>query len=132
VLPWESDGDFGPGNDLVCNAWFASRPGHPFFKMAIDDLKANPPVDPGLDPLSTTGPKFLTRIYRRVPAEQWEMFMPARPLLNPRTPRNPRQYRDILKAGVAYGIHHCHGTWREYSMGRRLLHGIKGVVRQFI
>ena len=49
-----------------------------------------------------------------------DIFTPQRALFSPRTPRNPKEYHAILEQGVAYGIHHCHGSWREYSLGRRI------------
>jgi inositol phosphorylceramide mannosyltransferase catalytic subunit len=131
VLPWEGD-ELGPDKDNICNAIFASAPGHPFFKMVIDELKANPPLDPSSDPLNTTGPAFISRIFHQVPRDEWNIHTPARVLFSPKTPRNPREYRAILRSGASYGIHHCHGTWRQYSFGRKILYGIKGVVRQFI
>jgi len=131
VLAWESDGEFGPGNDRLCNSIFAAVPGHPFFKMAIDDLTAHPPLDPGVEILSATGPLFITRIYHQAVAAHIDIHTPARPLFNPRTPHNPRQYRAIVDGGVAYGIHHCHGTWREYSLARRVRDRITGLIKRF-
>ena len=119
VLPFESDGDFGPGNDRVCNSIFAAAPGHPLFKMAIDDLQAYPPT-PDAEVIAATGPVFLTRIFRSAVAAGIDVFTPARPLFSPPTPQNKRQYQGIVTQGVSYGIHHCHGSWREYSLAQRI------------
>jgi len=132
VLPWESDGEFGPENDRVCNSIFAAAPAHPLFKMVIDDLLARPPLDPNVDVLSATGPLFLTRIYRQALAAHIDVYTPERPLFSPYTPHNPRQYKAIVKGGVAYGIHHCHGTWREYSLPRRIRDRITACIKWFM
>lgn len=119
VLPWETDGDFGPGKDRIGNSFFASEPGHPFFKMVIDDLTVNPPLNAGGDAIGATGPVFLTRIYHQAVAAGMDLFTTARPLFNPRSPQSPRQYRAILNNPATYGIHHCSGSWREYSLAKR-------------
>jgi len=121
VLPIEDEGEPGKNNLRIANSFFASAPGHPFFKAVIDALKANPPRDPGANVLTTTGPHFISAVFHRLsPSERADIFLPKRELFNPYTPRNGREYRAILKQGVAYGIHHCHGTWREYSFPQRL------------
>jgi len=131
VLPWESDGEFGPGNDRVCNSIFAAAPGHALFKMVIDDLIARPPLQANVDVLSATGPLFLTRIFRHAVAAGIDIYTPERPLFSPYTPHSPRQYRAIVNGGVAYGIHHCHGTWRQYSLARRVRDRIAGCIKWF-
>jgi mannosyltransferase OCH1-like enzyme len=131
VLPLESDGQFGPGNDKVCNSIFAAAPGHPLFKMAIEDLKNNPPT-PQADVEASTGPIFLSRIFRAALAAGIEVYTPARPLFSPPTPENPRQYRAIIDQGVSYGIHHCDGTWRQYSWPQRFRNKLAKAVKQFL
>ncbi|MFA7236500.1 MAG: glycosyltransferase [Phycisphaeraceae bacterium] len=131
VLPWEHDGDMGPGKDQLCNAFFASSPGHPFFKMAIDDLMAHPPLDP--DPshvIQSTGPAFLTRIYHRAIASGMTLYTPHRQVFSPLSPHSPRQYRAILKNPATYGIHHCTGSWRQYSRARRIRMHITGFIKR--
>lgn len=131
VLPWESDGEGGGPRDLICNSFFASRPGHPFWKMMIDELKANPPLSPEADVEGSTGPGLITRVFLKARAAGMDLYAPSRPLFNPPTPRNPRQYRAIVDAGVAYGIHHCAGTWRTYSLARRVRNRVAGLVHKF-
>jgi mannosyltransferase OCH1-like enzyme len=118
VLAWEASERPRSDGDLLCNAIFASEPGHPFFKALIDDLNANPPLSPDADVLSATGPAFVTRVYRR-----WigghPIFLAPKELFSPITPHNQREYDAILKAGVAYGIHHCFGSWREWTLLQR-------------
>ena len=132
VLPHgKAAAEFGPGNDRLGNSFFASAPGHPFFKMAIDDLTKNPPLATDVEVLGATGPLFITRMYHEAKAAKIDMFTPERPLFNPPTPRSPRQYRAILKQNTAYGIHHCHGTWREYSFPRRVKNKVVSAVKWF-
>lgn len=119
VLPWESSHKPVPGGNLLCNCIFASEPGHPLFKMMIDDLKANPPLSPDVDVISATGPKFVTRIFHRAEGLKLSVYTPPTELFSPLTPRNRREYRAILRGGTAYGIHHCHGSWREWSLLER-------------
>jgi hypothetical protein len=33
---------------------------------------------------------------------------------------------------VSYGIHHCHGSWREFGLGYRIREHITRTVRRFI
>jgi mannosyltransferase OCH1-like enzyme len=117
VLPWE--GGHPPGQELICNSIFASEPGHAFWKMAIEDLAANPPTGEG--PVEAeTGPGFLTRIMKRVEAAGVALYRPDEQFFSPHIPASGRAYRRLVNAGVAYGIHHCHGTWREWSLATRI------------
>jgi mannosyltransferase OCH1-like enzyme len=119
VLPWESSRKPVPGGDLLCNCIFASAPGHPIFKMMIDDLKANPPLSDKADVIEATGPKFVTRIVRMAAGQNFPVYLAPKELFSPLTPRNHREYREILRQGVAYGIHHCYGSWREWTLLQR-------------
>ncbi len=112
VLPLEP-------HTYYCNAIFASAPGHPFFKAVLDELAATPPLDPAVDAVVATGPGLVSRVYRRVGASLANAYTPESPLFIPMTPRNRREYRRIVDAGVAYGIHHCDGSWREYTFPRK-------------
>jgi mannosyltransferase OCH1-like enzyme len=135
VLPWESAGHHGPGKDRICNSIFASEPGHPFFKMVIDDLKAHPPLDANQDVIEATGPVFFTKILRRLSDEQiraMDIHLPPRPLFSPPTPRSQRQHDAIVNEGVAYGIHHCHGSWREYTAWQKLRNHLSHWAHQLV
>jgi mannosyltransferase OCH1-like enzyme len=115
VLPWERDGA------CVSNAFMAAAPGNRFFKMVIDDLAANPPLNAGVAEVeNSTGPKYLTKMLPRALEAGAEVHSPSGPLFSPPSPRSPRQYRKIVRENVAYGIHHCDGTWREHSIPRRI------------
>jgi mannosyltransferase OCH1-like enzyme len=120
VLPWESSGEFGVGNDKISNSFFASAPCHPFWRMVIDDLKADPPLMANPDVEKETGPEFLTGIFRKAVASGMQIYSPPRDWFNPRTPRSPQAYRAIIRKNVSYGIHHCHSTWREWGLARRM------------
>jgi mannosyltransferase OCH1-like enzyme len=124
VLPWEIDGE------RIGNALMAAVPGHPFFKRVIDDLKANPPLGEDVDVLTSTGPHFLSRILREASGAALNIHTPTRPLFNPPSPRSPRQYRAILREGIAYGIHHCTGSWREYTVPQRVRNQAVALVRR--
>jgi mannosyltransferase OCH1-like enzyme len=133
VLPWESEGEFGPGNDKICNAFLASEPGHPFFKLCIDDLKANPPLSTKhIDPEATTGPLFVTRMYHQAVRMNIPVYAPRRELFMPAPFRTGRQQRSIRRKGVSYGIHHCDGSWRQYSWPVEIKRQIGLFVRKFI
>lgn len=114
VLPWEITDERGTPT-RVANAVFASAPGHPFWRMLIDDLIAHPPLAADVDVIDTTGPVFVTRMYHRARAAGMEIFTPAREVFNPVTPRLKREYNAIVARGVSYGIHHCLGSWRAFD-----------------
>ncbi len=130
VLPWESSRKPVPGGDLLCNCIFASEPGHPIFKMMIDDLKTGPPLSDKVDVIEATGPKFVTRIFRAAAERNLPIYLAPKELFSPLTPRNRREYREILRAGVAYGIHHCYGSWREWTFLQRAKMGIGALYRK--
>lgn len=131
VLPWETSGELGAGNDLLCQAFFASSPGRPFFKMLIDELKANPPLE-GADVEKSTGPGFVTRMYRRASEQGMKIYTPQRPLFSPPSPRSPREYKKILAEGVAYGIHHCDGSWRDFTLRQRVRNKLSRIYHRFV
>lgn len=120
VIPWESDPEQGAAHHLLGNCFFAAAPGHPFFRAVIDSLQAHPPsADASV--LETTGPGFITRVFRSLTPElQQTVHTPTRRYFHPPTPRNNREYQAIRRDAEVYGIHHCHGSWREYGLAERL------------
>ena len=132
VVPWESSGEWGQGNDILGNAFFASTPGQPFFRRVIDELTLKPPLGPDADVLTSTGPAFITRVYREMGPEAARIYAPAREIYNPVTPRNEKQYQAILKEGKARGIHHCQGSWREYTLLQKVRNAISRFAHRFI
>jgi mannosyltransferase OCH1-like enzyme len=131
LIPAEEDETDKQGKLRLCNAFMAATPGNAFFGRAIDDLKSNPPLAADADVEASTGPGFLTRVYRRVPKENVNVFIPAPPLFSPVTPVNPRQYRAIVRTGVSYGIHHTHGSWREFTPWIRMRRRVGNIVKWF-
>jgi mannosyltransferase OCH1-like enzyme len=132
VLPLEKEGDIDSPNNTICQAFFAAARGHPFFKMLIDELKAHPPVGEDADVESSTGPRFVTKMYRRAREQGMTFCTPDRSLFNPETPHTDREYRAIVDAGVAYGIHHCDGSWREWTLGQRLRNAVARTVKRLV
>jgi inositol phosphorylceramide mannosyltransferase catalytic subunit len=132
VLPWETDNETTPGERRIANSLMAAEPGHPFFKMVIDDLQNNPPLNPDVDVLYTTGPFFLTRIMEQAFKEGVDIYCPAKPLFNPPAPPNARKHREMIRKGEAYGIHYCFGSWRDFSLPRRIKHRIGSLIRAAI
>ena len=132
VLPWEITDERGNGT-RVANSIFASVPGHPFWKMLIDDLIANPPLSPEVDVIDTTGPAFVTRLYLRAREAGVDgIYAPERELFNPVTPRLTREYNAIVKRGVSYGIHHCVGSWRDFTASQKMKTVVWRVLRKFV
>lgn len=121
VVPWESSVEFGDSETRLGNAFFASTPGHPFFRRVLEVIQNRPQVLAGDDVLTSTGPAFITGVYRSMsPDEQASVHTPSRVLFNPPSPRNAREYKAIIADKSVYGIHHCHGTWREYTPAQKL------------
>jgi mannosyltransferase OCH1-like enzyme len=131
VLPIEITDDQGKPT-RVANSIFASVPGHPFWRMLIDDLIANPPLAADIDVIEATGPAFVTRIYRRARDAGLDIHTPQRELFNPITPRLQRQYNAIVQGGVSYGIHHCFGSWRDFDTKHKIKSTVWRVLRKFV
>jgi mannosyltransferase OCH1-like enzyme len=125
VLPLERDGTTGEPL-RPCNSIFASAPGHALWRMAIDDLIADPPLgaQSGDDVLVGTGPQFLTRILHKARAAGVQVYTPEPILFNPTTPRLRRQYDAIVRDGRSYGIHHCVGSWRDFTMAEKFKNSV--------
>jgi mannosyltransferase OCH1-like enzyme len=131
VLPWEKSDE--RGNPIgVANSLFASVPAHPFWRMLIDDLIANPPLSPDIDVIEATGPGFVTRMYHRAREAGLDIYTPQRELFNPITPRLRRDYNAIVSRGVSYGIHHCFGSWRDFDTRHKLKSAVWRVLRKFV
>ena len=135
VLPYNRSIQFGDSYNGIGNCFFASSPGHPFWKIVIDDLHANPPIGENIDVEDSTGPAYLTRIFNRTIENHFDIFTPERKLFHPPTPMNNREYRKIVEDNISYGIHHCHGTWRERKNISRIIslikHSCTAAVAQF-
>jgi len=119
VLPSETEAGIP---QRLGNAIFASAPKHKFLEAVVDDLRRHPPDARSHDDvLGATGPLFLTRIYNGVSVEVTsDICVPEKRLFSPTTPRGGREYRALVARGDAYGVHHCHGTWRNFSKLQRV------------
>lgn len=117
VLPYNRQIKFGDKGDAIGNCFFASEPGHQFWLDTIENLKngtnSNLQKTDAYSTLEeeTTGPAFLTRIYNQ--KKYSDIYNPDRVVYHPRTPRNKKEQNKIEDNGVALGIHHCVGSWRE-------------------
>ncbi len=96
---------------IVCNAFMASVPGHPFWEHSFKQLIAYHKA-PGV--LDATGPFFLTRTCRTY-ANQSEIHLEPPETLYPIHNRQkwdnlPAEERERIR-GTAYGVHHWSGVW---------------------
>lgn len=131
VVAWESDDDRGPNTRQLGNALFAATPGHVYFRRLIEALAAHGPPPPDADVLSTTGPAFITAVYRAMPAdEQAQVTLAPRAVFNPPM-WNSRDYQALVNDPTVYGIHHCYGSWRQYSLAQRIRNRIGRIYRQW-
>lgn len=115
VLPWNRNKAFGDAYDGIGNCIFASEPGHEFWKLVIDDLTEKPPLGPNVDVEASTGPAYLTRLFgEKVSGTVLErtMYLPTRKYFHFPAPNNQGDREKLIHEGVAYGFHHCDGTWR--------------------
>ena len=132
VLPLEYSEKPVADGPIVCNSIFAAAPGHRLFEAAIRELGSNPPLGPAVDVIDATGPRFLSRMLRSIRGECTDVFTPRVELFSPITPRNRREYNRIVRSGVAYGIHHCDGSWREYGLLQGVNVKVKKLIRRLI
>lgn len=116
VLPRESD-DEAPL--FLGNCIFASEAGHPYWRAVLDSLRTKPPLNlgdyPEQDILNGTGPGFLTRVWlHEYSGPRDGVDLPPRAAFHPPRPATLSEQRAIEASGQSYGIHHCHGSWREH------------------
>jgi mannosyltransferase OCH1-like enzyme len=129
VLPVSRDISMGDKRDLLGNCIFASEAGHVFWQDLISDLELNPPVVSNYqDVLHTTGPEFLTRVFYN--GNYPGTCLPERAIFHPMSPRRKSEYKTILHEGIAEGIHHAHGTWRERTIMSRMKSGIRKIIHR--
>jgi mannosyltransferase OCH1-like enzyme len=112
VLPLNRSVEFGDQQNELGNCFFASAPGHQFWKDVINDLTENPPIVTDYSQvIEATGPRLLTRIYNSNPYP--EAWLPERLLYHPPSPKGRRDLQRIKSNGVSLGIHHPWGSWKE-------------------
>lgn len=129
VLPRNRSLASGDPFDGIGNCIFASEPKHIFWKDVIDDLQKHPPqISHYIDVLDTTGPAYLTKIFY---AKNYSgVYVPERMYFHPPTPKNKKDYNEILQNGISYGIHHCSGTWREERTWKHFVYKVKAFFRK--
>lgn len=132
VLPWESEGEHGPNNDLIANSIFASTPGHPFWKIVLERIARESPYKLDVDVEKKTGPGRISKVFHELYSQGMPFYNPPKMWFNPPTPRGPREYKSIVNNGLSYGIHHCDGTWREFSPMMRLKNITAHIVYYFL
>lgn len=128
VLPLNRSKEAGDKIEGVGNCIFASTPNHPFWLTVMQALIDDPPFGKDIDVEKSTGPEFLSNILYSSNEIQKDIFTPDREIFHPATPWSKRGYRKIIKSGIAHGIHHCSGTWRENNLKRNLFDLTKGAL----
>lgn len=132
VLMVENDVPADGPDMRLANSIFASTRGHPFFRRVIESLKQASPLTESADVEDSTGPHFITRVFKRVRDDaDMHVHLAPKEQFNPETPRSPRQYRAVVSRPEVYGIHHCNGSWRNYSLPRRIRNNIVTVIKHF-
>lgn len=109
-------------NRIVCNAWMASIPAHPFWEHVIRKLVEYHDQRGVLD---ATGPFLLTQACQTYPRPEQISIEPAR-LLYPITrevpwAELPEDTRQKVHA-EAYGIHHWWNSWFQKFPGEKPIH----------
>jgi glycosyltransferase involved in cell wall biosynthesis len=97
---------------IVCNAWIASTPGHPFWDHLLNDLQSSAAED---DVLDATGPFRLTRSFHTYAGQDVTLVEPE--VLYPLTKddcwtgraHNPPFFAQATRS--AYAVHYWEGTW---------------------
>ena len=108
-----------PDTDFVLgNCFFASAPKHPFWLKLlneltnnINDIVNNFPKKKELSKykkyvLNTTGPNFLTHVYKSYFINDSSIFLPPKHYFHPNRYLNKTMDRDDN-----YGFHNCSGSW---------------------
>ena len=115
---------------VIGNAWMASAPGHGFWKRVIDGLRNGRGEQ---NPLSATGPFFLTRLIEAGLPE------PMRPRLLPSATVFPATNQDMAwlnarQPGAAHGfgghvycIHYWDGSWWRRATDRTKIHLLRAM-----
>ncbi|GHS98508.1 hypothetical protein FACS189421_07240 [Bacteroidia bacterium] len=104
---------------IIGNALMASVPGHPYFKMIIDDMRQNDIhiTHKATQIMETTGPFMVTRIYKNYPEKSEITLLPAE-LIAPLTLEEVRKIMSEQetqsledKVEKAFAIHYFFGSW---------------------
>lgn len=109
----------GPLTQLVCNAFMASVPGHPFWEHVFKQLVAYHRAG---DPLDATGPFLLTRAYESYAPKNAITLAPSDLLYPISSEQAWRELKPAVQAAIAeraYAVHHWHGTWWREAAARQ-------------
>ena len=132
VLPLSKSKEEGDSIDGIGNCIFASAPNQPFWMLVMKKLTDNPPLAKNVDVEASTGPTFLSELFFSSKENQTNIYTPKREIFHPVTPWSNRGHRQTVSKGVAHGIHHCTGTWREKTIKRKLNAAIKFAIGTII
>jgi mannosyltransferase OCH1-like enzyme/glycosyltransferase involved in cell wall biosynthesis len=96
---------------IVCNAFMAATPEHPFWKHVLQKLTE---YSQSAAPLDATGPFLLTRAYESYVEKERITLAPAHllyPISNTIVFQNLKQAEQKRIREDAYAIHHWYGSW---------------------
>jgi len=115
VLPCSREGVRGEVV-RIGNCIFASRAGHPFWKVLMDSLftidRGRGVEDYDVEQSATgTGPGFVTDTWLKY-EDNGSIYIPKRMVFHPPS----GTARDILFDMKAYGVHFCAGMWRDGAL----------------
>jgi mannosyltransferase OCH1-like enzyme len=110
---------------ILCNAFMAAVPGHPFIDHVCQELISAVPVDhlrsKLYDVLETTGPFMLTEAFSRYSGHKGVSLIPSK-YLYPATFEEARglingRCDDLLKGKIeeAYAFHYFWGSWLQFD-----------------
>ena len=109
-------------NDILCNAFMASVPGHTFWDTVAEQLQR---YAGEASPLDATGPFMLTRAWQNAP-DRDALTLVESELLYPVTAedaeagRTGQALQEGGHEGKAYTVHHWEGTWIRRDLAARL------------
>jgi hypothetical protein len=94
---------------IVCNAFIASAPEHPFWTSIVEQLQRSRDLP---NPLDTTSVFLFTRVYEAFSGRDAVRLLPSETIY-PIDSEQARDETNIANArhGSAYAIHHWHGSW---------------------
>jgi mannosyltransferase OCH1-like enzyme len=114
LLSLERDRAYGDPEDAIANYFFASAPGHPLWRLILDDVVAAPPlVQSYADIPETTGPGLVSRIFWKHQAEFPAATVTPRPTFSPHRTHARGERAQLLNNGITHGLHWGSGSWKE-------------------
>ena len=121
VLPISRESASGDIENIG-NCIFAAEPNHLFFKTLIDSLftinrnQIEFRKDDIIDShMNGTGPKFVHHCYNEFDHKE-DICTPSKKYFHPKTDTSTDNIQILIKENVAYGMHFCHGNWRNNKL----------------